>query len=598
MYGYFDRVLRINLSNWKISTEPLNPQWVDLYIGGKGLGLRYLLEEVPKGVEPLSPQNKIIIMTGPLQGTSLSTTARLVLIAKSPLTGTYSDSYIGGACSYYLKRAGYDALIIEGKASRPVYLLIRNEEVKIEDASSFWGLDTYEVEDSLRKRYGQRSAVLSIGLAGENLVPMACITSEKSRQAGRGGLGAVFGSKNLKAIYIEGSQKPFLPDGGLDQEIKRIHRESVDGPENEWVRANGTPITVEWSQTAGLLPVRNFQEGANPDYFKIGSEAIKKVQVGRKACQGCRIGCRRVIQFFSARIEAPDYETLSTCGSNCGVFDLEAITRFNDLADRYGIDTISLGDTIAFAMELTEKGIHNFGIHFGETEKYLRIPELVAKRTGLGEELALGTKYLSEKYGGVDFAMHVKGQEFPGYDPRGSWTMALAYGTADRGADHNRGWPVGLEAFDRVLDPFTLTGKARLIKEMQDASAHKYSLILCEFWAASPQTQAEVLSLITGKNYTVEDLATLGERVWNIGRIFNIREGFRKKDDLMPQRIHKDPLKEGPPQGKVVPEKDYLEALLEYYELRGWDQNGVPTVKKLKELAIDYEAIEILQKAF
>jgi len=596
MYGYHNNLLRINLTTGQIKREPLNLKWLNLYVGGKGLGLRYLLDEVPKGIDPLSPENKIILMTGPLQGTSVSTTARLVIIAKSPLTRTLSDSYIGGASSYHLKRAGYDALIIEGKAPQPVYLLIRDEEVKIEDASSYWGLDTYEVEDSLKGKYNQRSAVLSIGLAGENLVPMACITSERSRQAGRGGLGAVFGSKNLKAIYLEGSRKPPLPDDRLDEEIKRIHKESVDSPDNEWVRADGTPMLVGLSQTAGLLPVRNFQEGTAPEFFKIDTEAIKKIQVGRRACQGCRLGCRRIIQISSGRIEAPDYETLATCGSNCGVFDLEAVTLFNDYADRYGIDTISLGDTLAYAMEMTEEGRRDFGIRFGQIDKYLQIPELVAKRMGLGEGLALGTKYLSAMYGGEDIAMQVKGQEFPGYDPRGSWTMSLAYGTADRGADHNRGWPVSAEAFDRIYDPFTLEGKAQLMKEMQDASAYKYSLIICDFWAASPPTQAEVLSLITGQNYSVQDLEALGERVWNTGRIFNIREGFRKKDDLLPRRMHRDPLKSGPPQGKVIPEVDYLKALAEYYELRGWDQDAVPTIKKLEELEIDEEALKVFKE--
>jgi len=595
MFGYHNNLLRVNLATGKISHEQLNEEWLDLYVGGKGLGLRYLLDEVPPRTDPLSAQNKLILMTGPLQGTTVSTTAKLVLIAKSPLTGTLSDSYIGGACSYALKRAGYDGIIVEGAATTPVYLYLHEDDVQIREAKDLWGQDARDVERTLKNRHGTKGVVLAIGKAGENLIPIACVTSESTRQAGRGGIGAVFGSKKLKAIYLEGTKKTPLADETLFyQRIREIHRESADSPDNEWVRSDGTPIIVGLAQDAGLLPVCNFQQGTAASYAQVDTEAIKKLRVGRRACLGCRLGCRGVMQFEDGAVrEAPEYETIALCGSNCGIFDLRAITEFNELCDGLGIDTMSLGGTLAFAMEMTERGIHDFGIRFGEVEKYLKVPALVAELRDIGAELSRGVKYLSQKYGGQEFAMHVKGQEFPGYDPRGSWTMSLAYGTADRGADHNRGWPVGKEAFDTLYPPLTFEGKAKLMKELQDASTYKYSMIFCDFWAASPEIQAEVLNLVTGRNDSVADLENLGDRIWNMARIFNLAEGFRRKDDLMPQRIHRDALQDGPPAGVFLPEDAYLEALDEYYQLRGWDSDGVPTLSTLEQLKVDRKAIEL-----
>ncbi|MQL50719.1 aldehyde ferredoxin oxidoreductase [Desulfofundulus thermobenzoicus] len=586
MSGYTGNILRVNLTTGKIDCEELNRSWAQKYLGGKGLGIKYLYEELPAKLAPLSPDNKIILMTGPFTGTIVPCSGKLAVITKSPATGTILDCSIGGHFAGELKYSGYDAVIIEGKASQPSYLYIEDGRVEIRHAGSLWGKGTHDTEYALKEELGEDAKILSIGPAGENLVPMACITSELYRQAGRGGVGAVMGSKNLKAVAVKGSGSVKVKNMKLLMEtVNRIMREDTLTDTNLWAYTDGTAMLVDLSNSTGVLPTRNYQDGTFEGHQKINSEAMKNARAGKKGCLSCALGCGNYSRVGNSAVEGPEYETLALAGSNCGIDDLQAIVKFNYLCDDLGLDTISCGNTIAFVMEMTEKGIKDFGITFGDTEKYLEIPELIATRKGIGAELAQGVKALSEKYGGREFAMHVKGLEFPGYDPRGSWGMGLAYATADRGACHLRAWPIAEEAYGQ-RDPFTIEGKAQLVVDLQHYNAIKFSAILCDFWALSLATLAEIASVVLGAEISESDLVTAGERIVNLARLFNWREGFTKKDDTLPARVFNDALKSGVTAGKLIPEQEFQRMLEEYYAIRGWDKEGKPREDKLKSLNV------------
>ncbi len=590
--SYQGTILRVDLTLGKVSKEDLKWEWAERYIGGKGLGIRYFIHEVPKGVEPLGEKNVIVLMNGPLSGTPVSSTSKLTVVSRSPLTGTILDSSVGGTIGARLKLAGYDGVIITGKSSNLVYLLIDGEKVEIREASSLKGKGIFETENLLEKALGDGAfSFLTTGPAGENLVPFSCAGSERYRQAGRGGIGAVMGSKNLKAIAVSG--KGILPvDNARDflEEVYRIQKEEVLTSDNLWAFYEGTPMLVKMAQGSGLLPTNNFRCGVFEKFQELSSDAIEKVRKSKRACFGCALACGNYIRAGETTLEGPEYETLALCGSNCGIGDMELVARFNRLCDDLGLDTISTGNVTAFAMELTERGIKDFGIHFGESSEYLKAPEEIALKRGRRSELALGTRALAEKHGGTEFAMHVKGLEFPGYEPRGSWGMGLAYATSDRGACHLRAWTVASEAFGDI-DPYTLEGKARMVIDCQNNGAFKFSLPICDFWAATTEAMAGLLPFALGRTMSEEEILTCGERIWNLGRLFNVREGFRKKDDSLPGRIHNDGLCGGATEGKKIPLKAFEQELLEYYRQRGWNSEGVPEKQKLRELGIEEELV-------
>jgi aldehyde:ferredoxin oxidoreductase len=577
------QILRINLSAGIAVKEPLNRLWAERYFGGRGLGAKYLYEEIPQGIHPLSAENKIIIATGPLSGTNVPCSGKLALSSKSPATGAIVDSSIGGTFAAALKYAGYDLIIIEGRSPKPVYVEIIDDRVRIKDASHLWGKGISTVEQTLKTGNRGCQSVLSIGPAGENLIPFSCVGSE-NRQAGRGGIGAVMGSKNLKAIVCSGTQDLAVPhmERFLDL-TKKLMVEDALSETNSWVYSTGTPMLVDMSNAAGILPTRNYQDGTFQYASSINAAKVHETQPGKKACFACALGCGNIVRFKGGNVEGPEYETLALAGSSCGINNLETIVRFNALCDDLGMDTISLGNEIGFAMEMKEKGIKDFGIQFGDEAGFLEIPRLVAFKQGIGRELGLGVKQLSAKYGGADFAMHVKGLELPGYDPRGSWAMGLAYATASRGGCHMSAWPVADEAFGKI-DPFTIAGKAQMVVNGQNYNAIKFSLVLCDFWAVNINAISEIMSALLDRNITVTELETAGERIWNILRLFNVREGFNAKDDSLPERIFKDTLKSGITNGKVLPRDQFAIMLQEYYTLRGWDDNGIPTPEKLAQL--------------
>lgn len=584
MEGYQNRVLRVNLKDNSAKSEPLNMPWAEKYIGGKGLGIKYLYEELSPSTEALSPANKLILMTGPLTGTIIPCTGKLSIVSRSPATGTILDCSIGGHVAAELKYAGYDALIVEQKAKRPSYLYIEDDLVELKDASSLWTTGAHEAEKKLIDSYGPDVKILVIGPAGEKMLPMACINTEFYRQAGRGGIGAVMGSKNLKAIVIRGTKG--LKVGNMDKMmaiIPSLMREDTLSDHNYWAYTDGTPMTLELSQTSGVLPTNNFQDGTFQGYEKINAEAVASVRKGKKACFSCCLACGNYTSAGNVSIVGPEYETLALCGSNCGIDNLEAIIAFNRACDDMGLDTISVGNVTALAMEMTEKGVHDFGLRFGQVDSYLAVPESIGRQKGIGVDLALGARKLAAKYGGKHYAMEIKGLELPGYEPRGSWGMGLAYATADRGACHMRAWPVGDEAFGD-LEPCSSLDKGRLVRDLQHYNAAKYSAIFCDFWALEFDTMADLLSLACDKHFSVEDLVLAGERVVNIARLFNQREGFTAEDDTLPGRVFQDPLKSGVTAGKVFPESEFIIMLREYYDLRGWNQDGSVSREKIEEL--------------
>lgn len=589
------RLLRVDLNRQRWSAESIRDDWCGSYFGGKGLGIRYMLEEVPERVDPLSKDNKLFLMGGPFTGTAIPCSGKLAVISKSPATGTILDCSIGGSFAAEMRFAGYLGIALEGASDRPVIVFVSDDQVEILDAQEYWGKRVSETEFLLREKFGSDASVLCIGPAGENLVPMACICSELYRQAGRGGIGAVMGSKKVKAVVVKGSRGVKVANvRDLLERVRELLKEDVLTDTNLWAYTDGTPLLVGVSQGCGLLPTRNFQEGVFDGYEGLATDAVKAARIAKKACTSCALGCGNYIRLGSLALEGPEYETLAMCGSNVGISDLAVVARFNALCDDWGIDTISAGSTAAFAMELREKGMADLGLQFGRTEEYLELPEKIARREGVGAELSKGVKWLAQKYGGEEFAMHVKGLELPGYDPRGSWGMALAYATADRGGCHLRAWAVGSEAFGGG-DPFTCDGKAQLVIDLQDFNSIKFSLIICDFWALSAETLAELVSLVTGRETSPEQLRKAGERIWNLGRLFNVREGFSAVDDIVPRRLLIEPLRAGPAAGKVPGEDRFMGMLAEYYSLRGWDNRGIPTRKKLRDLGIEEALINVLK---
>ncbi len=602
--GYVGKILRVNLSKGKAHAESLNLKWSKMFIGGKGLAAKYLFEELEPKVNPLSPENLLIFMTGPVMGADPHppAAAKGVVVTKSPATHTFLDSYYGGNFAVEMKLAGFDGIIIQGKAERLCYLYVNDGHCENRAAEHLKGKGVYETTELIQKEVGEKNAkVAAIGPAGENLVKFACISFELNHQAGRGGSGTIMGSKNLKAIAFRGTNiaKVHDPEAWKKFVKDTIMKEIVENPDMEVSKKIGTPFYVDSSNMAGILPTRNYQDGVFQYADKINWDAIKeKVFVKKTACYRCPVACRNLTSirsgpFEGLTIEGPEYETLAMVGSNCGINDLSIIMKFNQLCDDYGLDTVSTGNVTAFAMECFERGIISkediggLDLSFGSVKGYFEIPRLVAFREGIGDILAEGVQSASKKFGkgSGHFALQVKGLEYPAYDPRGSIGMALAYATSDRGGCHMRAWPVAYDAFGD-LDPLTHEGKAKLCIGDQNFNSIKWSLIFCDFYAIGYPTMVRFYSLATGRKASEEEFKLIGERIWNLIRIFNVREGCTRKNDTLPIRIVEDPLVSGPPKGRVVSQESFEKMLDEYYELRGWTKDGIPTKGKLESLGL------------
>ncbi len=606
--GWTGRILRVDLTTGSIRTEAVARKRAQDYIGGRGLGMSYLLEEVPARCDPLSPENKLILMTGPLTGTGAPTGARYMVVTKSPLTGAVTCSNSGGQFPAMLKRTGFDGIVIEGRAPEPVTLWVSEDRAELRSAAHLWGKDTHETDRRVKEETHEKARVACIGPAGENRVLFASIMNDRDRAAGRSGVGAVMGSKHLKAVAVFGEKETPLhdPEGfkGIVKEIAARFKEATkDRPPP--LRVYGTAITSTGTQNVGVFPTRNFRSGQFEYWQEIGGEALtEKFLVRPKACTNCPIACGRVTRIpegpFQGEGEGPEYETIYALGSDCGVRDLAAVTKANYICNEMGMDTISMGATIACAMELFEEGILDAAtvgrpLPFGDAEALVDLCRKTAAREGFGDQLAEGSLRLATRYGRPELAIVSKGQEFAGYDPRGEKGMGLAYATSSIGASHMRGDPAYIEILGvpMLVDPLTWEDKPILVKDWQDVFAVIDSAGLCVFFSVRnlvtptvdirPVQILRLLNAATGADYTMESLMQAAERIINAERLFLVRAGFDRKDDSLPPRITREPLPSGPAKGQVC-ELDKM--LPPYYEARGWTSNGIPTEAKLRELGL------------
>jgi len=598
--GYMGKILRVNLTTGKTSEEPLNEEIARKFIGARGYGAKIIFDEVSHNTDPLGSENKLIFATGPLTLTTAPTGGRYNVITKSPLNGVIAGSNSGGFFGPGLKKAGYDMLIVEGKSEKPVYLWITDEKVEIKDASHLWGKDTHETTDTILSELGNKNIkVACIGPAGENLVKFACIINDKARAAGRTGVGAVMGSKMLKAVAVKGNKRAPIANPEKFKEVLKVTMDKIktNAVTSQGLPTYGTMVLNHIINEHGLYPAYNFQKGTYEDVDKVSGEKLKETYLVRnKACYACPIACGRVSKLpdMEEETEGPEYETSWAFSADCGIDDLAAVIKANDQCNKMGLDTIATGATIACAMELYEKGFlkkEELGsapeLKFGNTETILVYPELMAKRIGLGDKLAEGSHNFASKYGHPELSMSVKKQEMPAYDPRGAQGQALAYATSNRGGCHVRGYLISPEILGspEKLDPFVVEGKGQWVKIFQDLTAVIDSEGLCLFtsFALGADDYAELLSAATGFDYTTDEVMKAGDRVWNLEKLWNLKIGLTKKDDYLPPRFLNEPLLDGAAKGQVV----YLDALLsDYYKVRGWNEKGVPTEEKLKELGL------------
>jgi aldehyde:ferredoxin oxidoreductase len=599
MKGWIGKLIRVDLTKGEWKVEELDQKMAAKFIGGRGLGTKILFDEIDPKVDPFSPNNKLIMATGPLTGTSASAAGRYMVITKSPLTGTIACSNSGGHFGAELKFAGFDLIIFEGKAKEPVYLYIEDGKAEIRDAKALWGKTTHETTDQILSETDMDARVACIGPAGERLVRYACVINDKHRAAGRSGVGAVMGSKNLKAVVVKGS-------GGVTVADKDAFRKAtLDGFQK--IKANpvtsqglpsyGTCVLVNIINASGIFPTRNFNEGIFEGAEKISGETIvDDILVRNRACFACPIGCGRVVKVTNPKYECfaegPEYESDWSMGGCCGIDNLDAITKGNYLCDTLGLDSISAGVTIACGMELFEKGIISTkevgrSLYFGDADAMLEMVRAIGYREGFGDALAEGSYRLAEKFGHPEYSMSVKKQEFAGYDGRGAQGMGLQYATSNRGACHVRGYMVFPEILSvpQKIDPFETEEKAGWVKTFQDLTAVVDSAGLCLFnvFAFGGPEILEYLKAATGVEMSLDELMKAGERIWNLEKIFNLKAGITGKDDRLPDRLLKEPMPGGPAKGKVA---ELSKMLPEYYQLRGWDKEGVPTKERLKELGL------------
>ncbi|MEM2852529.1 MAG: aldehyde ferredoxin oxidoreductase family protein [Ignisphaera sp.] len=610
--GYMGRVLRVDLTHGKILIEDLPPEDVlRRWIGGRGLGVYYMLKEVDPRINPLSPSNKAIVATGPLTGvTGVPSSGRWCSVTKSPLTGTIHDSHSGGKFGPELKFAGFDIIVIEGASEKPVYLWIYDGKAELRDAKHLWGKDVHSTTDAIKEELSpvlgpdeaREVKVACIGPAGENLVKIAAILNDKNRAAGRGGHGAVWGSKKLKAIAVRGHMRPEVAD---EERLEEVAAKSLDIIKKSPVTSQslpkyGTAVLVNVINAHGIFPTRNFRTGVFPEAVKISGERIADEIMDWKmaeeeACWGCEMKCARYTRItkppFTGEGGGPEYETVWALGADTGTGDLAAVAKANFLCNELGIDPISMGATIATLMELVEKGrvpperLRGLRVEWGNGETLVELVWRTAYRSGIGDDLAEGAARLARKYGLPEIAMVVRDQELPAYDPRGVQGHGLAYATSNRGGCHLRAYMIAPEVVGvpQLLNRFETRGKAAWVKEFQDVFAVVDSLIVCKFvtFAYWTDVLSEQLSTVTGWDMPVDELKKVGERIYNAERVFNVLAfGDGETYDTLPKRLLEEPMPEGPAKGYVA---RIGEMLPEYYTIRGWVK-GRPTRSKLEEL--------------
>ncbi len=597
-YGMNSNILKINLDSEKITEERINDEIIEKYLGGRGLGVKLLVDYLPKYVDPLSKKNALIFSIGPLTGSIVPTSGRFSLVTKSPLTNTIFHSNSGGYWGVNFKQCGYDNLFITGKLTpeNKGYIVIDGyDKIEIKHAEALWGLKTSETVAKIKEIEGESCQVLCIGPAGENLVRIASIMNQGAHRAfGRGGVGAVMGSKNLKAIVVKNGKKKFPV---IDKDyLKKLSVIAIDKLKvvpitSQGLNLFGTAALVKIINLFGMFPVKNFQY-AYLDSNKIDMISGEKLKEDffekKEGCYNCIIRCGRLTNTGVMSGKGPEYESLWALGPLNEIFDLKTITHANYLCNDYGLDTISTGTTIACAMEMQQNGvINNDSLKFGNKDIICELIENIALKKGIGKELAEGSRRFSTKHNGKPYAMQVKGMEIPAYDPRGAFGHALNYAVSSRGACHLTGFLVALEVLGvpKIINRFSTRGKSDLLVLKQNQSAAEDSLIVCKFvgYALGFVFQARFLSAILNKTMTITDLITIGARIYNLERLFNIREGFSKEDDTLPLRFLETPLRDGPSKDRIVPLNDLLN---EYYKVRQWNDNGVPTDELLEKLSL------------
>lgn len=603
MFGWNGKILRVNLSSNKISTQKFNSEFALSFLGGRGFAVKILWDELTPGIDPLSPENKLVLATGPLTGLPIPSSGKIVVASKSPLTGGYGDGNLGSIAAVELRKAGYDAIVIDGKAEKPCYINIEDDFVEIVNADDLWGLTTFECEKKLKQKHGKNIGVLTIGPAGENLVKYANILSQEGRAGGRPGIGAVMGSKKLKAIAIRGNKD--ISVANID-DLKKLGADgytSIKSREGyEFWRRQGTMMTIEWSQENSVLPTYNFREGVF-DYAKnIDGYSMEKIKISQRGCPYCNMICGNVVRDFEDRQVELDYENVAMLGSNIGVGDLNLVSTLNRLADEYGVDTISIGNVIGFAMEASERRLISERIEWGDYKAARELIIKIVNREDIGDLLAEGVKKASEKIGveSYEWAMHVKGLEVSAYNCHTAIAMALAYATSPIGAHHKDSWVISWEV---KTDRFGVNrSKAEKVVELQRIRGGIFeSLTLCRFpWIElgfELEWYLKYLKAATGVTFTIDDLYVIADRIYNLIRAFWIREmgGWRREMDWPPQRWFNNPLTKGPFKGQKLDRDAYSKLLSWYYEIRGWDENGIPRKTTLKQLGLDY-TIEKLEK--
>ncbi len=589
--GYF---LKVNLADSKSQPEAFDLEFATKFLGGRGFAAKILWDTLKPGLDPLSSENRLILASGPLTSFTLPNSGKLLVAAKSPLTGGYGDGNIGTFAAVHMRKAGYDAIVIEGKAPRPVILHVKDKDAEFIKADDYWGTTSFETEARLRKIYGKATGIVSIGPGGENLVKFACIVSQEGRAGGRPGMGAVMGSKNLKAIVIEGTGTvPAAKTEELREQGMAGYREILTKPGYDFWKRQGTLSTIEWSNEFSCLPTKNYSEGVFDYAEKIGGFAAEAIKISNRGCPNCNMTCGNVVKDAEGNPSELDYENVALLGSNIGLSDMGQVASLNRLADELSLDTISLGCALGFAMEASEKGLIKEQIRWGDYAKARALTEDIAYRRGLGETLAEGVKVAAVKIGGdsTDWAMHVKGLEISGYDCHAAPAMALAYGTCSIGAHHKEAWVIGWETqHDRQGYG---EEKAAKVIEYQHSRGLFELMGVCRFpWVEfgfEKEWYPKYINLATGQNYTWEHLTKIAERVCNLIRAYWVRENkgiWSSQLDTPPQRWFKHELSQGPLKGTKLDRTKYDAMLQAYYAKRGWDESGIPKKETLERLGL------------
>ncbi|MBC2721681.1 aldehyde ferredoxin oxidoreductase family protein [Desulfosporosinus sp.] len=582
MKGFFGRLLRINLTTKSYMVNEISEEILKTYLGGKGLGSYLLLENVSPGVDPLSDDNKLIFIAGPASGTPMWGSSRYGVYSKSPLTGLYGESYSGGKVAPVIRKTGYDAIILEGASDIPLSLEISDSKVEFRNASHLWGLDTYETEDSILAEVGVPDAqAIVIGKAGENLVRFACIENNYWRSAGRTGMGAVMGSKKIKAIVFHGHAQAEIADPELLKDlIKSITAKAKGNAAVKAYQTYGTTQMVKIMNCSETFPTKYWSKGVYENWRELsGDTLLAEHEVKPNACPACFLACGKLTTVTKGKhnglkVEGPEYETIYAFGGLCGIKDLAEILHLNDLCDRLGIDTITAGNLVAFTIEAVERGRVQADLSYGDIKGVEDLLNDIANVRGLGVILSQGIKYAAKAWDLEDVAIHVKGLEPPGYDPRVLKGMGLAYATSSRGACHLRATFYKAE-LSGMIDPAIIEGKAKMFIDFENRLTLFNAQILCAFYRDMilwPEL-SQLVKALTGWDYTQIELEEIANRIVTLAKVFNLREGATREQDTLPKRMFKEPLNEG---RDIINVEELNYMLDEYYNLRGWDSQGRP----------------------